>query len=229
MFTHHATRPRERRSIGSVVPFRVAIAGMRESVPSLLLAMVLTAAACSPFRESARSPSRPVRLRRFYLTKMPFQGSHAVDACARGFHMASRFELLDVSALEYDTKLGFRRDDSGSGPPIQGTPGLPGASGWIRTGGPSQFSEPKDATDSAVANCAAWSSNSHDAFGTVAHLTDRFAVDSNCSAVVWNGGPQRCDLANPVWCVETNPASESEESHRRGRRHRLSEEPEPDE
>ena len=42
---------------------------------------------------------------RFYLTKGTFNGGQALQAGARGFHFASFWEIHDVSALRYDTKL----------------------------------------------------------------------------------------------------------------------------
>ena len=65
--------------------------------------------------------------REFYLTKTSFDGAHALTACASGFHMASLWEIFNVSVLEYDTSLGFTSADSGFGPPTV-------QNGWIRTG-----------------------------------------------------------------------------------------------
>src|SRR5436309_14626346 len=78
--------------------------------------------------------------RRFYLTKESFQGNQAITACASGYHMASRFEILDVSVLQYDTGKGLTTDDSGAGPASTAAPYEPPRPvSCIRTGGTSQF------------------------------------------------------------------------------------------
>jgi hypothetical protein len=67
------------------------------------------------------------KARKFYLTKTEFTGSQPLTACAKKFHMASMWEIFDVSTLRYDTENGFTLDDSGSGPPTN-------FFGWVRTG-----------------------------------------------------------------------------------------------
>src|SRR5713101_2701163 len=87
-----------------------------------------------------RSGARELGPRRFYLTTATFQGNKVIDACARGFHMASRFEVLDVSTLRYDSRIGLTSDDSGSGPPSHAAAyGSQDPTGWVRTGGSSRF------------------------------------------------------------------------------------------
>lgn len=156
--------------------------------------------------------------RRFYLTKSLVPGDQAAGACASGFHMGSRFELTDPSLLAYDTVLGLTTEDSGSGPPSAAAVyGAPGPLGWVRTGGSSQYSDPGGTPGSAFTNCSAWSTASHDAFGTIAFLGDHFG------APLWDGGSRRCDQTFHVWCVENRispPESGSGEGergrHRRG-------------
>jgi len=157
-------------------------------------------------------------LRRYYLTKTTVPGNQALTACAAGFHMASRFEILDVSVLDYDPHLGFTTDDSGAGPPSAAAKyGSTAPSGWMRTGGGSQYTDATRAPGIAFTNCATWASNSHDAYGTVGWLTDRFTAADG--AAPWQGGSESCDLPQHVWCVENYPAREPElESG--GRRHR---------
>ena len=155
--------------------------------------------------------------RRFYLTKPVVPGNQAAGACASGFHMGSRFELTDPSLLAYDTALGLTTDDSGAGPPSAAAVyDPPGPSGWVRTGGGSQYSDPAGAPGSAFTNCSAWSAASHEAFGTVAFLTDRFG------APLWDGRSHHCDETFHVWCVENRVSPpESEPGERRhGRRRR---------
>jgi hypothetical protein len=184
---------------------------MRGLVSALVMAVVT---GCSLPGHSGRGS-----LRSFYLTKDSVQGNQAAGACARGYHMASRFEIWDVSLLDYDTSRGLTTDDSGAGPPSQAAQyGSVWPSGWVRTGGGSQYTDPAAAPGSAFTNCAAWSSNSGQAYGTVAYLTDKFP--SAGSAGVWNGGSEHCDIPHHVWCVSNpgNPEPEPDSSERRRRR-----------
>src|SRR5689334_12967368 len=178
-----------------------------------LLTLVLAAAGgCSLARSPAISGGGA---RRYYLTKAAVPGNRAPGSCARGFHMASRFELTDPALLAYDTALGVTTDDSGDGPPsAAATYDPPGASGWVRTGGASQYTDAAGAPGSAFANCAAWTTGSHDAFGTATFLADRFGVP------IWNGGSHRCDEALRVWCVEDRISPSEPEEGWRGRHRR---------
>lgn len=162
--------------------------------PLLLLAVAVATSACSTLRNE--EPPGPAFVRAFYLTKETVPANKALTACALGYHMASRFELLDVSALAYDPSRGFTTSDSGSGPPMRGEQrGEPPAAGWIRTGGESRFTAPATGAG-AVTNCAAWTTASHDAFGTVAWLADGFGAGA------WTGSAEPCDAAFRVWCVQ---------------------------
>ena len=193
---------------------------------SCLLVAMVGATACSLVDRSATDSTRGEGLRSFYLTKSSFQGNRALGACAPGYHMASRFEILDVSVLDYDSSIGLTTDDSGSGPPSQAaTYDSPGPSGWVRTGGGSRFTDTTAGSGSAATNCAAWSTNSPQAYGTVAYLTDKFSVENSPMTGVWNGGSQPCDRSYHVWCVENYAARGVGASSlvRPGRRRRGSE------
>ena len=61
---------------------------MRTIVPHLL-AIALGAAGCAALARSGAGFGPEARPRWFYLTKATFQGNKVLDACARGFHMAS--------------------------------------------------------------------------------------------------------------------------------------------
>ena len=188
-------------------------------VSTLLVAMVL--AGCGLLGSSAPGPSRG-GLRRFYLTKDAVQGNRATSACGRGFHMASRFEILEPSVLDYDTTLGLTTDDSGSGPPSRsGEYGSPDPVGWIRTGGPSKFHDGGTTPGAAAANCASWSTNGRDTFGAAAYLVDVLGSVGGAPVPVWAGGSEPCERTFHVWCVEDRPAAEltglAVERRRRGR------------
>src|SRR5438132_357918 len=77
---------------------------------ALLGVVALGAAGCSALHRSGGQGTG----RRFYLTVGTFPGNKVLDACAHGYHMASRFELLDVALLRYDSRVGFTTDDAGS-------------------------------------------------------------------------------------------------------------------
>ena len=190
---------------------------------ALLALMVTGTAACTMVGRSAGRSVQGKGARSFYLTKETVQGNRALDACARGYHMASRFEIADVTVLTYDSTIGLTTDDSGSGPPSEAAPyGSPGPSGWVRTGGASRFTDSARAAGAAFTNCAAWSTNSPEAYGTVAYLTDRFTLESGSTAPLWNGGSERCDGAYHVWCIGDpadtgiTPPPEGRHRHRRG-------------
>jgi len=196
---------------------------MRTAVFGLVGMMVIGTAGCALVNRGATNAVQGKGLRSFYLTQATFQGNRALDACARGYHMASRFEILDVSMLYYDSSIGLTADDSGSGPPSAAAAyGSSGPTGWVRTGGTSRFTDATGGRGSASTNCAAWSSNSPEAYGTVAYLADRFTSEDNSSVPLWNGGSQRCDIPQHVWCIEDYAAKEmilpNPMRHRRWRR-----------
>jgi hypothetical protein len=192
---------------------------MRLAASCLVVAMASATIACSLFGRSAPSGGGG-QPRRFYLTKGLYQGNQVLGVCAHGYHTASRFEIWNVSALTYETEIGLTTGDSGSGPPSVAAPyGSSGPTGWVRTGGGSAVADPKGEPGSAAANCAAWSTNSHEAVGTIAYLIDRFA-GADSAGGAWNGGPQACDVATHVWCVQDADADFSGSSSDRPHRHR---------
>ena len=175
---------------------------MRTIVPHLLV-IALGAAGCAALARSGAGFGPEARPRRFYLTKATFQGNKVLDACARGFHMASRFEILDVSTLRYDARIGLTSDDSGSGPPSHAAAyGSQDPSGWVRTGGSSRFTDSTERQGSALTNCASWSTSSPDAYGTVAYLSDRFTLGDGSTTPIWNGRSEPCDVSHHLWCIE---------------------------
>src|SRR5690349_13974088 len=105
----------------------------------------VVACASHPGGDAGCVPSR-----RFYLTKATFQGNKVLDACERGFHTASRFEIFNISLLRYDSTRGLVSDDSGTGPPGRAASyGSEDATGWVRTGGSSRFTDIGGALGSA--------------------------------------------------------------------------------
>jgi len=127
--------------------------------------------------------------RRYYLTRNAVPSTAAPTACLPGYHMASFYELLDPSAIDYDTVLGDVEDDSGSGP-------VSNNSGWIRTGGAA----------SSFTNCTNWMSVAAADGGTVAILQSSAATLNGAAKVSspWSvfAGTASCDNSVNVWCVE---------------------------
>ncbi len=120
--------------------------------------------------------------RRFYRTIGDFNGAQALGACAPGFHMASLWEVHDVSSLTYDTILGSVGSDSGEGPPTDP------AFGWIRTGG---IDPP---------NCNAWTVTSGN--GTVAAPAFNWSAGADKSSPWISFDFSSCSSPRNVWCVE---------------------------
>jgi len=128
-------------------------------------------------------------MRQFYLTRDTYNGVDAPQACDRGYHMASMFEILDPSNLKYNTDRGYIQDDSGHGPPAD-------PSGWIRTGGSSVSS-----SSPGYASCYAWASDHGGDRGTVAWLGGTWTGDPR-SLHVWQAGVAPCNAGMRVWCVQ---------------------------
>jgi hypothetical protein len=124
--------------------------------------------------------------RQFYLTKNTYIGREAPDACEKGYHFASLWEILDPSNFKYNTTLGQERPDSGSGPVTY--------RGWIRTG----YTNNSDNTVGR-ANCMGW--NNIMGYGTTVQLPNTW--DAGWSDIhIWSANIYTCGEANRVWCVE---------------------------
>ena len=129
----------------------------------------------------------------YYLTTTTHQGDDALTACDSGFHMASIYEILDVSNVRYDTVRGKTWADSGSGPAQY-------VFGWVRTG-----DDAHTGNTVGYANCNAWTSSSASHYGTMVRLEDPAAQDWNSAATrmsPWQGASVFCSLPTWVWCIE---------------------------
>jgi hypothetical protein len=126
-------------------------------------------------------------MRHYYLYSAALNATYALTACTSGYHMASLWEMLDTSHLQYNTALGDSRPDSGLGPPT-------GYSGWVRTGYGSN-----NGTTAGQANCNAWTSTSGN--GTVVSLpSDWTAAPQDIH--IWTVSTASCGNSADVWCVE---------------------------
>jgi hypothetical protein len=139
----------------------------------------------------ASAPAGPLAatadMRHYYLYNAAFNATYALTACASGYHMASLWEMLDTSNLQYNTALGVFGTDSGSGPPTVW-------SGWVRTGYNSN-----NGTIAGQANCNAWTSTS--GYGTYVSLPSNWTAAPQ-DIHVWTVGTTSCGNPADVWCVE---------------------------
>lgn len=167
----------------------------------ILLALVLVTVACPGSlawgqKKAAASGAQDSQaaftgMRKYYLTANPYlRGNQTLTACAPGYHMASLWEILDPSNLEYDTDLGFVRSDRGEGPPTH-------AYGWVRTGWDSATVTGTPGRD----NCQLWSTADSGANGTNARLPREWTAGSQ-DMHVWDVRQEPCSYQRPVWCVE---------------------------
>ena len=164
---------------------------MKRARIGILMVVMVGIAGVSMAQKGTKPPATNDTRRAFYMTQDAFDGSQAPTACTAGFHMASIWEILDPSALKYDTTLGLTRADSGGGPPS-------GFAGWVRTGWAASAVETLGA-----ANCNGYTSNDATLFGTRVGLGANWGTDvSRVSPWVpltttCNGSP-----ATKVWCVQ---------------------------
>ena len=121
---------------------------LRKSLTHLVGLLLLVITLLTPLVSSGQDKQLKRDPRRsFYLTQTSHTGSQALTACAEDYHMASLWEILDPSNLRYNTELGHKKADSGSGPPV--------AYGFARTGREALGGGPIGAI-----NCHAWTSDS---------------------------------------------------------------------
>lgn len=146
---------------------------------------------------------------RYYLTPTSHAADQALTACAEGFHMASLYEMVQPSALQYDTTLGLTTPDSGQGPPTEllSEPLLP--LGWVRGG--AQASSAQISGVPGASNCNAWTEATSAVHGSVATVwfdwteTGVFLVPFFADFKLlwpWFVGTATCDFPGiSVWCV----------------------------
>lgn len=126
----------------------------------------------------------------FYVTNANHAADEARTACTAGYHMASLWEILDVSNLyyDYDHPEARLQTDSGFGPPAYWF-------GWVRTGWDSS-----GANNVGTANCEAWSAAAPGNYGSVVRLARTWETDSG-DIFSWDASTLQCTVEAPVWCV----------------------------
>ena len=159
----------------------------------VILASALLVSAASILMQPAHAaaPTPQVDARRaFYLTKGRYNGGKALTACTTGYHMASIWEIKEITFLRYDNTLGRNYGDSVHGGPPSSTATESMGIGWIRAG-------------SNLRNCKKWTSSSASDFGTEGTLFINGSGDP-----VWTvGDGGNCDVVSSntnqgVWCVQ---------------------------
>jgi hypothetical protein len=187
----------------SKVTIRIALDSVWSKLVILTLVVVgLTGSVALALDDSGQTPEgnyapllQTAGGRGFYVTPDKiYQGDEALTACDPGYHMASLWEIFDVSNLTYDTVRGFDGADSGEGPPT-------GVTGWVRTG----YHASEGDEIPGIGNCAVWTTNITSAHGTVVMMG--FDWTREGSAInPWQPMTTtmfiRCDQLNRVWCVE---------------------------
>jgi hypothetical protein len=143
----------------------------------------------TPFVANAQSGGR-----HFYLTTQNYSPSAALTVCATGYHMASLWEILDVSSMtyDYDHPAAYTKADSGYGPPSYWY-------GWVRTGGDSSGS-----STTGTGNCLTWTSTSGTDYGVAVRLSNTWETAPG-DILAWDATPFTCNMSGPVWCVGDFP------------------------
>jgi hypothetical protein len=128
--------------------------------------------------------------RHFYLTNTTYRTDQALTACAVGYHMASMWEILDVSNLTYDNDhpAAYNKADSGFGPPSYWN-------GWVRTGNSSSNS-----STTGSGNCNTWTSISSTDSGVSVRLSNAWETAPG-DIFTWDATSFTCNYIGPVWCV----------------------------
>jgi hypothetical protein len=129
--------------------------------------------------------------RQYFITLTNVNGAAADTTCPAGYHMASLFEMGDVTDLVYasDHAAAKLLTDQGSGPAA-------GWWGWARTGGAASV-----ASVAGRANCNAWASSTSGEYGTLVRLNPEW-VDSATTISPWEAQTWSCAGTAPVWCME---------------------------
>jgi hypothetical protein len=126
----------------------------------------------------------------YYLTSAVYYPDQALTACSAGYHMASLWEILDVSNLtyDYDHPAAVSKADSGFGPPSNWY-------GWVRTG---YDSSPSSVT--GTGNCNNWTSRLITDYGVSVKLSFSWEIAPG-DISTWDATSFTCNYVGPVWCI----------------------------
>lgn len=170
----------------------------RPGVPLLLasvLVLFLCGAAVTKHPESAQAAVATTYIprgagRHFYVSSSNYPTTTVKTACASGYHMASLWELYDVSNLtyDYDHPAARTQADSGYGPPSYWY-------GWVRTG----YNSSGDST-TGTGNCLNWSNTDSGYYGVSVRLSRTWETAPGDMGP-WDATSFPCNSTGPVWCV----------------------------
>ena len=163
------------------------------SVAIILLFMSLLVVSSGKVTSQSETTSiylPPSAGRHFYLTSTIYYTDQALTACSAGYHMASLWEILDVSNLTYDFNhpAAKIKSDSGFGPPSNWY-------GWVRTG----YDSSSSAT-TGTGNCNNWTSRLDTAYGVSVRLSNSWEVAPG-DIYTWDTTSFPCNYTGPVWCA----------------------------
>ena len=132
--------------------------------------------------------------RGFYLAN-PVPANQALTACDAGYHMASFWEIRDVSNLRYAREVSnefwHAAYDMGSGPPGD-------VEGFVRTG----HWTGSATTVAGAASCLQWTSISASDVGTTVQLREDWTVAGQ-AASPWVARTVSCAVSTwRVWCAQ---------------------------
>jgi hypothetical protein len=127
--------------------------------------------------------------KRFFLTNDGVAVADIREACGKGFHVASLWEILDFATLRYDAKRGRPPQTGSGGPPA-------GIYGWVETGG-----DDSSSSTPGIGNCLGFTSSSVGHNGTVVQLPIDW-TGSVSSVPPWQPGTSTCNVPRNVWCKQ---------------------------
>lgn len=146
-------------------------------------------------REVAASGEESISLqssapKKYFLTTYTVPANQVLTACRTDYHVASLWEIVDPSNLEYISAFGQTTPDLGFGPPSSYW-------GWVRTGYMSSVG-----STAGSGNCQTWTSTEGGHYGTRVRLPFDWTGAAKWSAP-WEAEAVPCsDTTTRVWCME---------------------------
>ena len=130
--------------------------------------------------------------KKYFLTIEELPTTQVPDACGKGYHVASLFEIFHFTSLRYETKRGLTREASGKGPPAN-------IFGWIQTGGDDVGG--LGPSTAGLVNCGGFSSIQAMEFGTVVALSSDWNGEPTAVSP-WIASAISCSTSRRVWCKQ---------------------------
>ena len=124
--------------------------------------------------------------RRVYVTPGYFEGDEVLTACARGYHLASYWEIREPSNFVYETRLGLTNADYQFGPPASKEAGVTGLWAWL------DFGTVPDVTY----NCNGWTGYAYHGYSASLGMANPAST-----FYPFNIQVNRCNMKAHVWCA----------------------------